>query len=82
MTCRTGCPTGGHSTWGECARAANIQIDKHGLQHRDVEKDKDSRLSRYQDARQQGLQPASTSWRDVRSAFETGGVPETPVSPG
>jgi hypothetical protein len=29
--CRTGCPTKDHATWGECVRAARIQIDRAAL---------------------------------------------------
>lgn len=29
--CRTGCPSKDHATWGECARAAAIQIDRAAL---------------------------------------------------
>jgi hypothetical protein len=79
QNCRSGCPTKNHATWGECARAAEIQIDKHGLQNRNLELDKDRRLTRYADARKVGLQPKSTRWQHVREAFETGGVAPTPV---
>jgi len=75
MACRSGCPVPGtHSSWGECARAARIQIDRHGLQHRSLEKAKDRRLSRYEDAVRQGLEPRSTTWRDINDAFENGGA--------
>lgn len=60
-----------------------MQIDRHGLAgHRGAEKDKDARLSRYADARSQGLQPKNTEWSSIRSAFETGGREHTPVTPG
>lgn len=72
--CRSGCATpGAHKNWGDCLRDAGVQIDRHGLRHSGVEKDKDRRLTRYEDARRQGLQPSSTDWKDVRAAFETGG---------
>lgn len=75
MACRSGCPSpGSHESWGACARAAELQVDKHGLQNRNVELDKDRRLSRYEDARRQGLQPKNTEWKNIRAAFETGGV--------
>lgn len=79
--CRSGCATKDHKTWGECARAAALQIDKHGLLNGSAEKDKDRRLSRYESARDQGLQPRNTTWAGVREAFETGGKPHTPVVP-
>lgn len=80
MACRSGCPTQDHGSWGECARRAAIQIDRHGLQNRNLERDKDKRLSRYEDARHQGLQPKNTEWSSVREAFETGGVAATQES--
>lgn len=82
MACRTGCPTQDHTSWGECARAADIQIDRHALKHggQQVETRKDQRLERYQSARANGLQPKSTQWKDVRAAEESGGVAHTPIN--
>lgn len=81
MTCRSGCKTQDHDSWGECARAAAIQIDRHALAgNRMAEKDKDRRLGRYEDARNQGLQPKSTQWKHVNAAFETGGTTPTPIT--
>lgn len=81
MACRTGCRTQDHATWGECARAAEIQIDNHGLAgFRGVEKDKDRRLTAYADLRKEGLQPASTTWKDVRATYEDGGKRPTEVT--
>jgi hypothetical protein len=81
MTCRSGCSTPGlHESWGACARAAEIQIDRHGLKgFRSLERDKDNRLDAYASARKAGLQPQNTSWAKVRQSFEDGGVPPTPV---
>lgn len=79
MACRSGCSTQGHASYGACLRAADIQIDKHGLLNSMVEKDKDKRLSRYEDARSQGLQPKNTQWKSIRESFETGGREHTPV---
>lgn len=82
MTCRTGCLTQNHDSWGECARAADIQIDRHALQHsRRAERDKDNRLATYERARKDGLQPRSTQWPDVRAALDYGGVAPTPIVP-
>lgn len=78
MSCRTGCPTQDHESWGDCARASNIQIDKHGLQHRDAEKQKDKRLDQYASLRKHGIQPRSTKLRDIRHAEQTGGVTPRP----
>lgn len=83
MTCRSGCSTPGlHESWGACARAAEIQIDRHSLTGgRDLDRDKDKRLDAYASARKAGLQPQNTSWKKVRQSLEDGGVPHTPVKP-
>lgn len=81
MPCRSGCRDGGHESWGACARAAQIQIDRHGLAgHRAVEKDKDRRLTEYESLRKDGLQPKSTQWKHVHQTYETGGVKPTAVT--
>lgn len=61
MACRSGCRTPGeHSTWGECARAARIQIDQHSLTFDlRLERKKDQHLDRYRQMRADGLQPPS-----------------------
>lgn len=83
MACRSGCKEGGHASWGECARAADIQIDKHALANSlRAEKDKDKRLDEYATLRGQGLQPKSTTWKDVHNTYELGGVRPTPVVQG
>lgn len=33
--CRQGCPTRDHHDWGDCARAARIQIDREALKSHD-----------------------------------------------
>lgn len=81
MACRTGCREGNHRSWGECARSANLQIDRHALAgHRNAEQDKDRRLNAYASLRKAGVQPKSTDWKDVRAAEENGGVPPTKVT--
>lgn len=78
--CRTGCPTQDHSGWGACARSAGIQIDRAGLSGaRDVNRDGERRLTRYAQARKDGLQPKNTQWENVRAAEESGGVAPTVV---
>lgn len=81
MACRSGCDTQDHASWGDCARAANMQIDRHALRvgGRQIEGRKDARLDRYASARRNGLQPRSTNIRDIRAAEEFGGVAPTPV---
>lgn len=56
MTCRSACATKAHSSWGECARAARLQIGD--LKHHDVNKRGEADLQAYADARRQGIQPS------------------------
>ena len=76
MACRTGCRTQNHLTWGECARAARLQIDGHSLKF-DIrlDRDKDNRLARYAALRKAGRQPMTTQWYDVRRSEIDGGIP-------
>lgn len=77
MACRSGCLTQDHSSWGACARSSDLQWDLHGIAgYRLAEKQKDSRLTAYADARKAGIQPATTQLKDIRRANEDGGVPQ------
>lgn len=62
--CRTGCPTKDHASWGECARASNLQInsDIKGIPRRRAW---DKELSDYSDLRRQGLQPQGTTRQHI-----------------
>jgi hypothetical protein len=69
MACRTACPTpGSHASWGECARAANIQVGD--LQNATGQKRWDKELNLYRSAREQGLQPATTRTADIHKALD------------
>lgn len=68
--CRSGCPTPGeHSSWGECARAANIGVAPNlmGVGER---KAWDKELVAYADARRQGIQPKGTRMNQVKAAIK------------
>lgn len=71
MSCRTGCPTQDHATWGECARAASLQIGDLG---QGVKKETDTRLNAYASARKQGLQPPTTRLADVQATMKAAGA--------
>lgn len=78
--CRSGCATQNHQTWGECARAARLQIDQHSLKvDLRQERSKDKRLDRYASLRGYGIQPKNTQWKHVRDAEERGGVAPSKV---
>lgn len=61
MSCRTGCRTRDHTSWGACARAMGLQIGDLG---RGVAAATDRRLTAYATARGLGLQPPSTHTAD------------------
>lgn len=64
--CSHACISKDHATFGECLRAKGIQIgDVRGT---GVSAALDLRLSSYDNARRQGIQPASTKMRDVAAA--------------
>lgn len=67
MACRSGCRTQDHSSWGECARAANLStgVDIQGIPRRRAW---DGELRAYADARRQGLQPKGTKLHQVQAA--------------
>ena len=69
MACRTACPTpGSHASWGECARAANIQVGD--LMNATGQKSWDRELNLYRSAREQGIQPVSTRTADIHRAMD------------
>lgn len=66
MNCSYACASKDHKTFGECLRAKGIQLG-------DVKGEGgtfrlDSRLSGYDAARRQGIQPATTRPNDVAAA--------------
>jgi hypothetical protein len=65
MSCRSGCPTQDHASWGECARDMGLQIGDLG---RGVAASTDRRLTAYASAKAQGLQPKSTKLADSLQA--------------
>jgi hypothetical protein len=66
--CRSGCPTQDHRTWGECARAAGIQMGSPA--QRSVTKAWDGELEAYRKAREvDGLSPKTTKLADTQMAY-------------
>lgn len=55
--CRTACSSKDHASWGECARAAKLQLGDLGT---GAKAHVDLRLNTYAEARRLGLQPAGT----------------------
>lgn len=71
MACRTGCRTKNHSSWGECMRASNIQMNAGDAKHTVVKTNKawDAELKAYKSAREQGIQPAGTTMPKIQEAI-------------
>lgn len=70
MSCRSGCKTQDHGSWGECARAASFQIGDLGQGERKIT---DTRLNTYAKARGLGLQPKSTKLADSAASLALAG---------
>lgn len=72
MSCRSGCPTKDHGSWGECLRASNIQMNPGDAASGKPMTNKkwDAELQAYRDARAQGIQPAGTSMAKIKQAVE------------
>lgn len=65
--CRSGCATRDHVSWGECARAANLQV---GSALHDIHQGNQRELQAYADARRQGVQPKGTSIKQTVEAMK------------
>lgn len=75
MSCRTGCLTKDHASWGDCLRASNIQMnagDAAGTMIASgwTNKKWEGELKAYRDARAQGIQPDGTSTKQIRKALD------------
>jgi len=69
VNCRSGCPTGGHSSWGECARAANISIGAvMTSEFKDAFQQTDRELKAYRNVRAEGIQPEGTNMEKINAA--------------
>ena len=72
MSCRSGCPTKDHDSWGECARQMNLQIGD--LTGQGQAKVTDRRLNLYADAKRQGLQPPGTKVSQSMATLRAAGA--------
>ena len=72
MACRTGCRTQDHTSWGDCLRASNIQMNAgDAAATKAMSKSKwNNELDAYQSARDQGIQPAGTRMGQITAAIE------------
>lgn len=72
MSCRSGCPTQDHRSWGECARASNL----HTLVGETVDANRrlETNLAEYRKVRAQGIQPQSIRRPFVEAAKKASGA--------
>lgn len=71
MSCRTGCRTQDHASWGACARDSGLQVGDLG---QGVAARTDRRLNAYATARGLGLQPPSTKVEDSTATLRAAGA--------
>lgn len=69
--CRTACTSRDHATWGECARAAKMQVGDLGS---GVKRHVDLTLNSYAKARSLGLQPEGTSLAKSQGVLRAAGA--------
>lgn len=79
MACRSGCPTQDHRSWGECARAS-VQFAPWYSSDSRKGRDWDGELAEYRQAVGQGIQPASTKRKDIRSAVSLSRAADAPFN--
>lgn len=71
--CASACETRDHATWGECRRAANMNVSycqSHKGADATRQKQWDRELNEYRDAKRQGISPRTTKTRDIRAAVD------------
>ena len=69
MSCRSGCLTKDHESWGACARAANLKVSAvMESAHTDAWRKTETDLAAYRTARANGIQPGGTTVEKVREA--------------
>lgn len=71
MTCRSGCPTQDHASWGDCARNSGLQLGDLG---HGATAHTDRRLNAYASARKLGLQPPTTKLADSVATMRKAGA--------
>lgn len=81
MACASSCKTQDHGSYGACLRSQNVGV--YGLEStgNDFTKQKkwDAELASYASARKEGLQPATTSQRDIDNARRQADIQGRPV---
>ena len=74
MSCASSCTTQDHKSYGACLRSKHLSVT--GLEStspsftREREKDWNSELDLYEQARKEGIQPATTQRKDIETAMQ------------
>jgi len=72
VSCRSGCVTQDHGSWGECARASNLSTMVGGSVQANRQMEVD--LEHYRQVRKQGIQPKSVKRPAVEAAKQVTGL--------
>lgn len=73
MSCRSGCATQDHDSYGECLRAATIKVtyaNAAGGHDRTAQNKWERELADYRAARAQGIEPAGTDRASIDHAVQ------------
>ena len=87
--CRSGCRTKNHQSWGECARAARLNVAPgesspgfHYNKGHYTHKEWDSELGAYRAARADGIHPEGTTKEKIEAAVQVSEVIGKPYDAG
>ena len=81
MTCRSGCPTQDHASYGECLKDSGLRVAyANSANGWDYTKQKrwESELGAYKQARKEGIQPTGTTRREIDRANRLSDVTQRP----
>lgn len=69
--CTSGCPTGGHASWGECMRAKSLRVSPNvNDSYSTKQKAWDRELDSFESAVRQGVNPTGTKQHLIDKAIK------------
>lgn len=80
--CTSGCLTQDHRTYGECLKSKAPKVATADTRKGDYafRSNWNQEIKEYRDARKQGIQPKTSSLKDIRQAVSASQKLDTPVS--
>ena len=80
--CTSGCLTQDHATYGECLKSKAPRVTTADTRKGDYafRSNWNQEIKEYRDARRQGIQPKTSSLKDIRQAVSASQKLDTPVS--